>query len=257
LFNSKSVMGEDGMPSTGETAGSYQRNAAVEYLGRSWRLVDLSLKVQPHWRFKYESRPAPSPSSGPFVNSNILVGSHSFTHVDAPSHVTGGVTSIDDVALARWWGLATVIDLTGKGENEAIGARDLAEGCHITEPGAIALLRTDRDLKVSPAEPAYWSKSPYVDRSGAEWLLERGVKAVGYDFPQDYGARHVSNGSVIDMREMPCHDILLREGVPQVEYLSRLHMLGPGPVLFFSLPLRLSGLDGSPCRAFALSGSPE
>ena len=219
---------------------------------RELRLVDLTLPVVEHWRFQPRIETVSRISEGALANSSrITLGTHAFTHVDAPAHMIPGGKTLDQLPHDLWWGEAVVVDLTHKGDEAAIAADDLEERGRGLLAGDIALLRTDLGLRFSWQERDYWDRSPFVDRSGAEWLANRGVKAVGYDFPQDYSIRELRKRKVT-LQEMPCHDVLLGRGIVQVEYLCNLHLLSQQKVLFFAMPLSLGPIDGSPCRAFAL-----
>ncbi len=214
--------------------------------------IDLTLPIVEHWRFPSRIETLSSIMEGDLANrSRVTLGTHAFTHVDAPAHMVLGGKTLDQLPLDVWWGDAAVVDLTTIRDNAAITAGDLEEHGQALAPGDIALLRTDLGLRVPWLEQDFWERSPFIDRSGAEWLANRGVKAVGYDFPQDYSIRELSRRKVT-VEEMPCHDVLLGRGIVQVEYLCNLHLLTKPRVLFFAMPLSLGPIDGSPCRAFAL-----
>ena len=216
------------------------------------RLVDLSLPIVEHWRFRPHFETVSSISEGNLSNSSrVTLGTHAFTHVDPPAHMIAGGKTLDQLSSDLWWGDAVVVDLTDKGDSAAISALDLEERGQELAAGDIALLRTDLGLRISWRERDFWDRSPFVERSGAEWLASRGVKAVGYDFPQDYPIRELSKRKVT-LHEMPCHDVLLGRGIVQIEYLCNLNLLTRQRVLFFAMPLKLGPIDGSPCRAFAL-----
>lgn len=216
------------------------------------RLVDLTLPIIEHWRFQPRIETVSRVDTGAMsTSSRVTLGTHAFTHVDAPAHMIAGGKTLDQLSSDLWWGNATVIDLTQKKDNAAITALDLEECGSGIAVGDIALLRTDFGLRVSWQDREFWDRSPFVERSGAEWLANRGVKAVGYDFPQDYCIRELGKRK-ITLQEMPCHDVLLGRGVVQIEYLCNLHLLTQPRVIFFAMPLKLGPIDGSPCRAFAL-----
>jgi len=44
--------------------------------------------------------------------SNIFMGSHTGTHLDAPLHIKKGGKSVDEINIANCFGKARVIDLT-------------------------------------------------------------------------------------------------------------------------------------------------
>ncbi len=81
-----------------------------------------------------------------------------------------------------------------------------------------------------------------VDLSGAEWLIERGVKLIGVDYlsvaPFDAG--------------VPTHEALLRHGVVIVEGLD-LSSIEAGWYDLACLPLKIIASDGAPARAVLMS----
>jgi len=216
------------------------------------RLVDLTLPVQPHWRFQFE---AVSQRSGPATATRISLLTHAFTHADAPSHMIPGGAALDQVPLDRFWGEAAVLDLDDTADSEAITAERLARAGHLRR-GDVALLRSGLELRHPIGSREFWTRSPYLDRGAAAWLRDAGVKAVGYDFPQDEVIRRLPDPE-LRLSDFPAHEVLLGAGIVQVEYLVNLHRLREPRVLFFALPLALGALDGSPVRAVALEGEFE
>ncbi len=90
-----------------------------------------------------------------------------------------------------------------------------------------------------------------VSAAACRWLLARGIKALGVDFPQDYPIRLLLAGKRAPIAEFVSHDILLRNGVILIEYLCNLGAL-PGPrTTLFALPLKVPGADGAPARVIA------
>jgi arylformamidase len=87
----------------------------------------------------------------------------------------------------------------------------------------------------------------------AQWLFERKVKAVAYDFPQDYCIRHyVLNDRKPQYAENVTHTALLVKGVVMFEYLRNFRAISTPRTLFIGLPLKLENADGAPVRAIAL-----
>ena len=216
------------------------------------RLVDLSLPIEDHWRFQPVLEPATRMSRGEISNTTrISVGSHTFTHVDAPSHMIPGGAELDAVPLDSFWGDAAVIDCRDIADSAPITRAQLEQRAGHLRRGDIALICTGLELRHSWRSAEFWQHSPFLDRSACEWLLARGIKAIGYDFPQDEVIRRLPDPA-LTLADFPAHQILLGNGVIQVEYLCRLHTLVQPRVQFFALPLSLGPIDGGPCRAFAL-----
>lgn len=228
----------------GENAGSH--------------LYDLSFELRAgHFRWRTETTAvAKLEDGGPFQTTRLAASVHSFTHADAPSHVRLGSVSMEDVALDTFVGPAAVIDLSDIEENEPITAARLAASGEGLRRGDIALLRTDWDLKHSIDSATYWTFAPYVTRDAAEWLSDAGVRCVGFDFPQDYPIRSEFLGEHPAPQEFVTHQLLLARGVGLVEYLRGLWQLPHARTFFSAAPLKISGSDGAPVRAYALDTAP-
>lgn len=226
-------------------------------------LVDLSMPVEHHWRFALRLAHRDHEAAGcAFHSTDVAMGAHAFTHVDAPWHVTPEGARMRDVPPDRLWGEAAVLDVSDLGADAALDADALRErGGHV-RPGDIVVLRSDHERRYPTTDARYWTAAPYVTGSGAGWLREREPAAVGFDFPQD---RAIRAGYLPDFAAHPggadedwaCHRILLTAGIPQIEYLANLHAIGADRTLLFALPLRLEDADGAPVRAFALRAGGE
>ena len=214
------------------------------------KLIDLTLPIRPHHRWKTSVYQLELFEHG-FRTSGARIRSHSFTHVDSPLHLVPGAPTINEVPLTQLVGPAAVVDLTYKRDREAITPDDLErQGAHI-EPGDIVFLRTDLGLRYSWETPLFWDQAPYMTRAAAEWFLPKGVKAVGYDFPQDYVIRDMAH-RVPAVEEYVVHQVFLRNNILNIEYLTNLHLLTEPRVQAFVLPLKLETAEGAPARAIAL-----
>jgi kynurenine formamidase len=92
-------------------------------------------------------------------------------------------------------------------------------------------------------------------------VRECGVKAVGFDFPQDRGIRADYDPdwspSADPLDDWACHRLLLTQGVLQIEYLTGLTAIPGDRCVFASVPLKLTISDGAPVRALAFIDSKE
>src|SRR5262249_14645655 len=159
-------------------------------------IVDLSLPIRPHVRWKTEVTVQSSfeDPSHPFRSSRLAMPGHGFTHCDGFSHFVPGGTTVDRMPLDTWVGEAAVVDLTHVGANTAVEAADLeARGQHVRR-GDIALLRTDWPLRRSWETVEFWTEAPWTSATACRWLVARGVKAVGYDYPPDQPIRELVTG---------------------------------------------------------------
>lgn len=103
-------------------------------------IVDLSLPIRPHVRWKTEVTVVSNfqDPSHPFRSSRLAMPGHGFTHCDGFSHFIPGGTTVDRMPIETWVGDAAVVDLTHVDANMAVEAADL-EG-----PGGLAGVVMDR-----------------------------------------------------------------------------------------------------------------
>jgi arylformamidase len=219
-------------------------------------IVDLSLPIRAHVRWKTEVTVLSNFEDPlhPFRSSRLSMPGHGFTHCDGFSHFLPGGTTVDQMPIDTWVGDAAVVDLTHVGANTPVGAADLeAKGRHVRR-GDIALLRTDWPLKRSVQTLEFWTEAPWTSAEACRWLVARGVKAVGYDYPPDHPVRDLVSGRrrSIAPEEWATHHTFFPAGIGVIEYLVNLDRLGRDRVRFAALPIKLDGGDGAPARAIAI-----
>ena len=177
---------------------------------------------------------------------------HGFTHIDAPRHILPDGPTTDEIPLDTIIGDCAVFDLSGIRENTAIGAEALAAACPDVRPGDIALLKAEWDRRYSYQHPEFWTQSPYMTREAAEWLRATGVKAVAFDFPQDYPIRLLLQQEVASIEQFVTHDVLLRNGIILVEYLCNTAAIQRPRTQLYVLPIKIPHADGAPARVIAI-----
>jgi len=162
--------------------------------------------------------------------SELRMGSHTGTHVDAPVHFSAGEMTVDAIPLGMLIGPAEVYDLRGA---VAIGREELAGVGAGRCPRALLKTDNSRWVRRGPM-PEVWA---HLTEEGARFLVEAGVGLVGVD------------GLSVDRRgEAGAHLTLLRAGVMVVETLD-LSGAEPGEYELVCLPLRIGGGDAAPARA--------
>lgn len=176
-----------------------------------------------------------------FEVHSLHLGTHSGTHVDAPSHVIPGGHTVDAI---------DVQDLIG--EAIVLRAGALNPGATVTlesvEEQLADGLGDARIVLVATGWDRHWGSELYRDHPVlepqlAERLLELGACVIGVDTLNPDSTRAADQG-------LPVHDIVLGSKRLIVENLRELTQL-PVRVDFVGLPLRLPGMDGSPIRAVA------
>jgi arylformamidase len=183
-----------------------------------------------------------------FSLEELALCTHVGTHMDAPSHVFADAPSVTDYAVERFHGTAVVANLRDLGDAAPITADVLAERAPEAKPGSIVLLLTGWSALRGRSE-RYADASPWVDESGARWLVERGIHGVAID--------HFSiSGRGAPEKVLPAHHILLDAGCWIVEdALFPQELLTGGPWTIVALPWRIAGASGAPTRMIAIEAA--
>lgn len=171
----------------------------------------------------------------------LTLASHTGSHVDAPLHKIAGGRAIDEMPLETFAGPARIADLRNSTADRAITAAVLQQALPATLTDTIVLLATGwGDRRAKTDEWLY--HSPFLAPDGAQWLVDRKIRAVGID--------HYSIGGSRDPDNTRTHEILLGAGLWVVEDLRfRPEVFAlPQPLTFFSLPINLKAHSGGFCR---------
>ena len=175
----------------------------------------------------------------------ISLATHTGSHLDAPLHKIDGGKSIDEIPLESFTGEAVLADLRDSGADRAIGAELLAArlGGDLTD--RIILLATGWGERRA-ASDEWHHHSPYLAPDGAQWLVDRKVRAVGID--------HYSIGGSRDPDNTRTHEILLGNGLWVVEDLRfRSEIFSASSRFkFWALPINFPGHSGAFCRPVAV-----
>lgn len=167
--------------------------------------------------------------------SEIVIGTHTGTHIDTPAHFIEGGETMDKITLDRMNGKAKIYDVTGHDDID----EDMLEKADICN-GDIVLFKTDNS--------DYWECDTILENyvtltyDGAEYLARLGVKLIGIDYltierPRD---KRIQGKSI--------HKTLLENGIIICEGL-RLKEVSASQYVFRCLPLNIIGADGCPVRA--------
>ena len=181
---------------------------------------------------------------GPGASANVSqvsMGSHCGTHVDAPHHFIDGRATVEELPLKALLGSAYVVEHTGE---DHITAADL-EGFGLP-PDARRLLARTRNGRFAEDEefhPEFIAFAPDAGR----WLLDRGFVLVGIDYLSIEQFRSPGHG---------VHLALLGAGVVIVEGLD-LRGVAPGRYNMACAPLKMAGAEGAPARVFLWDELPD
>jgi len=208
--------------------------------------IDLSQPVQPGMTI-FPGDPPPSfrPAAGvsvPWRVTELHLGTHTGTHIDAASHYVAHGTTIDQYPLERLILPGLVVDTPGLADDQAIEPGVFSGALRGLPKGGAVLIRTGWDR--------FWNterylRHPYLAVEAAQGLAEANAGLVGID------ALNVDSTAQA-MEQV--HRLLLGQDILVVENLAHLNGLQPGKLYQFSfLPILMPGLDGSPVRAVAWS----
>ncbi len=169
--------------------------------------------------------------------SRLDLGSHTGTHVDAPSHFIPGGPTLDQTPLENLVGPARVLDL--RRVKGAISVGDLE--AHGPRRGDRLLLRTSNSELW--ARETFQPEFVHLSTDAARLLAERGVRTVGVDYLSVEG---------FGVKGAPVHHALLGAGMGIIEGLNLLEVPPGNDYRLFCLPLRVMGTEGAPARAVLL-----
>ena len=167
--------------------------------------------------------------------SKITMGSHTGTHVDAPSHAVYGAASLDAISLETFVGPCRVLDCT-----DSVGAvkiEDLKK--HKVKKAERILVKTQNSLR---GFATFRDDYIYLDGDTADYLAELGITLFGIDYFS------VKQRGSKDQRP---HTSLLSKNIPIIEGLD-LSLVPAGKYTLVCLPLKFTGIEGSPARALLI-----
>jgi arylformamidase len=162
----------------------------------------------------------------------LSIGTHTATHIDAPSHIFEGMPAIDQYDPALWVQAAHVVDFTPRGERQEITSADLR--AHGLVQGIAVVLKTGWDARFGRAD--YYATYPPLSAEGAEYLAALQVPLLAADTPFT----------------MDVHRIMLSRGVPLVTNINNTARLKEGIIRLLAVPLLIAGADGAPARVLAM-----
>lgn len=163
--------------------------------------------------------------------SDLNLSSHAGTHIDAPVHYLKTGLKVDEIPLDALIGTCRVLDVSDA--KSTISAPFLEK----KTDGVQRILLKTAFSGCTTFDPDY----PHITLDAAKILTRKNVTCIGIDSPSIESFQ--CDGSV--------HRELLGSGCFIIELLD-LSSVGGGDYLMAALPLRLSGVDGSPARVILI-----
>jgi len=204
-------------------------------------IKDISLQISndtPVWEDEYPVKlrqVATIGRDGDFNVSEIQLGVHTGTHIDAPYHVLRDGDTIEKLDLHKLVGDAQVVQVP--------------EDIHLITERTLRSLDIENDIRrllLKTSNSDWWNEKPLrfhseyvgIDPSAARYLVDLKIDLIGIDY--------FSISPFNDLVEP--HQILLKNNVVVLENID-LSRVEPGMYQLICLPLNIKGADGAPVRA--------
>ncbi len=169
---------------------------------------------------------------GNYLITDLHLSTHTGTHIDAPAHYLKKGDTIDTIPLSHLIGKCRVLDLTRAGTS--ITANHLKGKLDGTDR---VLLKTSFS-----GSDRFEEIYPCLTADAARLITAGNMKCAGIDSPSIES--YACDGTV--------HRELLSHGCIIIELLD-LSDVGEGDYEMVALPLRFTGLDGSPARVVLMN----
>lgn len=214
-------------------------------------IVDLSIPIHDrHCRWKVDFIRSASYERGDVLQATgATMSFHGFTHMDSPRHFDRDGFTTSEITAEMTVGPAAVVRLKDIQPNQRISVPELEAAGADIRPGDIVLLNSNWEHQRSVEDLSFWTDAPWLDADGCRWLREKKIKAIAYDFPQDYCIRdYATKARMPEWEENTSHIELLLNGVIMFEYLCNMGSIKSDRPLFVGLPIRVENSDGAPAR---------
>jgi len=225
------------------------------------RVIDLSYAISdkmvawPGDAKAFEAKTNATVEKNGYFTRSFWMLEHYGTHMDAPAHFPPGTTTLDQIAVEKFFGPAVVLDVSkeaGLDPDYQLNVKKIAawEERHGKIPaGAIVVLRTGWSARW-PDVTRYRNQDvngkmhfPGYSVEAAKILLERKVSGLGCD------TLSIDPGNSPDF---PVHHLVLGAGVYQLENLADLSELPEAGAFLIAAPMKLEGGSGGAVRVLGL-----
>ncbi len=191
-----------------------------------------SVKIHDLYRFELHG----------YREKQITFTTHTGTHVDAPAHMLANGVTLDRIALNKFYGPATVLDVrdfVGKEIPVDFLQATYRQWQHVD----FILLYSGYDRFWGNKE--YFKAYPVLSIKAADFLMTKGkLKGLGSD---------TISPDVMDSADYPIHHRLMSGGCLIIENLTHMGSLVDRMFTLSVFPLSIRNADGLPVRAVALA----
>jgi arylformamidase len=167
---------------------------------------------------------------GGYNLTRYSLGSHTGTHIDAPSHFIENGATVDRLALELFLGRTRIVEITApRIDEEALAEFDFS--------GDVRVLFKTRNSYLW-SQPAFVEDYVYITPEAAREIVSQGIKLVGIDY---------LSVERFDSTGYETHHELLGAGTAIIEGLD-LREVEAGGYDMICLPMSFAGSDGAPAR---------
>lgn len=204
--------------------------------------IDINIKVTPemlHWGRRPTFEMVEEIKDGfPSDVSRWLIGAHTGTHVDAPSHFVEGGTSVDQIDIDNVVGPARVLDL--RHVEEEITPADLQQAGIGDAKRVLFKTRNSTDaLTRAEKSPTWVGLGP----EAAQWLADNGVLFAANDY--------MTIEAPANTEKWPTHVILCGAGIVILEN-ANLADVEAGDYMMVCQPVPFEGREAAPAPTVLL-----
>jgi arylformamidase len=218
------------------------------------RLVDLShslipgkeeyhLELETHFTDELYPQYKRSPDTW-YILQDISMSSHCGTHIEFPYHHKKDGMDSAAFPLERLVGDCVLLDFRHKKPGDMVERAELLPHAEKIRPGDMLLFnfncaqfyRTERS-----------HDRPQISLEAIRWLIEdRRISLIGSD---------ASGIELKGVPDQPCHQLLMDNGIPIIEFAAHLDSLATDRFTLFVLALSAKGMDSCPVRLVALENA--
>lgn len=165
--------------------------------------------------------------------TKMEMGTHTGTHIDAPSHFIKDGATVDSIPIETLIGPCLVVELNSK---ELIEGKDFQK--YDLNGYSRVLIKTRNSECWAKNIASFDTNYVSLGIHAVQYLIERNIRLIGIDYLSIEAFQ--SDGS-------PVHKLLLKNNVTILEGLN-LSEVNAGAYELICMPLNLQGCDGAPAR---------
>ena len=218
------------------------------------RLVDLShsllpgkeeyhLDLETHFTDELYPQYKRSPDTW-YILQDISMSSHCGTHIEFPYHHKKDGTDAGSFPLDRLVGDCALLDFRHKEPGSMVEKDEMIAAAGAVHRGDMLLFNFNcaRFYRTPRSHDR-----PQIALDALQWLIrEKEISLIGSD---------ASGIELKGVPDQPCHQLLMDNGIPIIEFAANLDALTSRRFTLFVLALSVQGLDSCPVRLVALEDS--